>query len=60
MLYAVAMDDDYNVLYAVDDNDNTRILIASVLPARSDNQGVSGRLSCRVIILGGYAPPPLG
>ncbi|MFH8753487.1 hypothetical protein ACH4GK_39995 [Streptomyces rimosus] len=54
------MDDDYNVLYAVDDNDNTRILIASVLPARSDNQGVSGRLSCRVIILGGYAPPPLG
>ncbi len=39
MLYAVAMDDDYNVLYAVDDsnNINTRILIASVLPARPNN-----------------------
>ncbi|CAM5555911.1 hypothetical protein SRIMHP_32850 [Streptomyces rimosus subsp. rimosus] len=39
MLCAVAMDDDYNVLYAVDDssNDNTRILIASVLRARPNN-----------------------
>ncbi|MFI9232682.1 hypothetical protein [Streptomyces rimosus] len=54
------MDDDYNVLYAVDDNDNDRILIASVLPTRPNNQGVSGRSSCRMIILGGYAPPPLG
>ncbi|KOT94604.1 hypothetical protein ADK86_17960 [Streptomyces sp. NRRL F-5755] len=38
-LYAVAMDYGYNVLYAVGDssNDNTRILIVSVLPARPND-----------------------